>query len=227
VVNSATINGRRGPGVTFERLGEASKGAELMVMARTTDGKWWQVCCLANQPFWVSADLVTAEGPVDTVPVLTPAPTPRPTPRPPATATPSPVPTPLPPFDVARGPERYVPRDDGRLILRAKVFEGKSPYEKPLPGYVVKVFRDGVDVTPLNEALEYMSSRDVWDYTSFGKTGNYEYNYKFEMAGGGQADWEIYLANRDGYRVSLITKFTTKGDLYRNLEVYMSYWLAR
>jgi hypothetical protein len=227
IVNSATITGRRGPGVTFERLGEAAQGAELMVMARTTDGKWWQVCCLANQPVWVSADLVTAKGPVDAVLAVTPAPTPKPAPRPAPTATPPPAPTPLPPFDIARGPERYVLRDDGRFILRAKISEGKSPYEKLLPGYVVKIFRDGVDVTSLNEAGDYLTSRDMVDHTSFGKSGDYEYNYKFEMAGGGEADWEIYLAKPDGYRVSLPTKFTTKGDLYRNLEVYMAYWLAR
>jgi hypothetical protein len=227
VVDSATITGRRGPGATFERLGEASKGEELMVMARTTDGKWWQVCCLVNQPVWVSADLVTAKGPVDAVPAVTPAPTPKPAPRPAPTATPSPRPTALPPFDIARGPERYVLRDDGRFILRAKIFEGKAPYEKLLPGYVVKVLRDGVDVTSLNEASEYPTSRDMVDHTNFSKAGDYEYNYKFEMANGGEADWEIYLAKPDGYRVSLPTKFTTKGDMYRNLEVYMSYWLAR
>jgi hypothetical protein len=198
-----------------------------MVIARTTDGKWWQVCCLANQPVWVSADLVTAKGPVDTVPALTPAPTPQPTPRPPPPPTRTPAPTPLPPFDIARGPERYVPRDDGRLILRAKIFEGTSPYENPLPGYVVKVFRDDVEVTQLNEAREYATSRDAWDYTSFGKTGDYQYNYKFEMANGGEANWKIYLAKPDGYRVSQITEFATTGDMYRNLEVYMAYWLAR
>jgi hypothetical protein len=227
VVNSETLAGRRGPGPTFERLGEVTKGAELMVMARTTDDQWWQVCCVANQPAWVSAELVTAKGPLDTVPAVTPAPTPRPTPRPPPPPTPTPAPTPLPPFDIARGPERYVLREDGRMILRAKIFEGKSPYEKLLPGYVVKVFRDGVDVTHLNEASEYLTSRDVVDYTHFGKTGSYEYNYKFEMANGGEADWKVYLAKPDGYRVSLVTEFTTKGDLYQNLEVYMAYWLAR
>jgi hypothetical protein len=227
VVNAETITGRRGPGLTFERLGEAAKGTELMVMARTTDGKWWQVCCLANQPVWVSADLVTAKGPLDSVPALTPVPTPVPTPRPPPPPTQPPAPTPMPPFDIARGPERYVPRDDGRLVLRAKVFEGTSPYEKPLPGYVVKVFRDGVEVTQLNEAIGYLSSRDVWDYTNFGKTGDYQYNYKFEMAGGGEANWKIYLAKPDGYRVSPITEFATTGDMYRDLEVYIAYWLAR
>jgi hypothetical protein len=227
VVNAATLNGRRGPGSTFERLGEAVKGAELMLLAGTTDGKWWQVCCLANQPAWVSADLVTAKGPLDAVPLMTPAPAPIPTSRPPPPPTSTPAPTPLPPFDIARGPERYVPRDDGRLILRAKIYEGTSPNENPLPGYIVKVFRDGVDVTQLNEASQYATSRDGVDHTSFGKAGDYQYNYKFEMANGGEADWEIYLAKPGGFRVSPITQFTTKGDSYRDLEVYIAYWLAR
>jgi hypothetical protein len=227
IVNSETISGRRGPGVTFERLGEATKGTELMVMATTTDGKWWQVCCLANQPVWVSADLVTAKGPVDTVPAFTPVPTPRPAPRPAPTQTSPPPPTPLPPFDIARGPERFVIRDDGRFVLRSRIYEGTSPYERPLPGYVVKVFRDGIDVTPLSDATGYPTSRDMWDHTNFGKPGDYQYNYKFEMAGGGEADWQIYLVGPDGSRASPITEFTTKGDLYRNLEVFIAYWRAR
>jgi hypothetical protein len=120
-----------------------------------------------------------------------------------------------------------VQRDDGRLILRARIYEGTAPYENPLPGYIVKVFRDGVDVTQLNEASQYATSRDGVDHTNFGKAGNYEYNYKFEMANGGEADWEIYLAKPGGFRVSPITQFTTKGDSYRDLEVFIAYWLAR
>ena len=93
-----------GPGATFERIGQAKKGDELMIIGRTPDGAWWQVCCLANQPVWVSADLVEAKGPVDTTPLLTPAPTPVPpppaAPRPAATL----APTPMPPFDIGAAP---------------------------------------------------------------------------------------------------------------------------
>ena len=114
------------------------------------------------------------------------------------------------------------------MTIWVKVFEGKAPYEKLLSGYTLKVSRDGVDVTQLNEARStYPSSRDVLDYSNFGKTGNYEYNYKFEMSNAGEADWEIYLADAGGARVSPVTKFTTKGDLYRNLVAYIAYWRAR
>jgi hypothetical protein len=134
----------------------------------------------------------------------------------------------LPPFDIARGPERYIVVDTGVLTIWVKVYEGEAPYERLMPGYILKVFRDGVDVTRLNEASNaYPSSHDLPDYSNFGGTGNYEYNYKFEMSKGGEADWEIYLADAGGTRLSPVTRFTTKGDLYRNLVVYMAYWLAR
>jgi uncharacterized protein YgiM (DUF1202 family) len=219
VVNSATLNGRRGPGITFERVGEAVEGAELMVLARTTDGQWWQVCCLANQPAWVSADLVTVKGPVEDVPALTPPPTPRPAPRLPPTATPLPTPTPMPPFDIARGPERYITRDDGVMTIWAKVFEGKAPYEKPLSGYTLHVLRDGVDVSQSEQSGESL-------YNTGKFQGNYDYNLKFELYQAGEADWEFYLA-KDGVRVSPVTKFSTKGELAENLVAYMSYWRVR
>ena len=57
--------------------------------------------------------------------------------------------------------------------------------------------------------------------------GSLETNLKFEMIRAGEADWEIYLARSNGFRVSPITQFTTKGDSYRNLVVYIAYWLAR
>jgi hypothetical protein len=225
VVNAATLIGRRLPGKTFERLGQAVKGDELMILARTPDSDWWQVCCLANQPVWVPADQVTARGPLESLPVLTPPPTPPPTPRPLPPPTPLPTATRLPPFDVARGPEFPYPVDDGRMTIWAKVYEGLEPYEKPLPGYVLKIFRDGVDISsPQHSAGDQ-------DFNKIYQTGRtdpvYEYNLKFEMPDAGEADWEIYLAKPDGYRVSEIKKFTTKGDSYRSLVLYIAYWLAR
>ncbi|PKO23187.1 MAG: hypothetical protein CVU38_05370 [Chloroflexi bacterium HGW-Chloroflexi-1] len=222
VVNSTTLNARRGPGETFDLLGQVKQGDELLVLGRTPEGDWWQVCCIANQPGWVAAELVTARGPVDDVPVLTPAPTPVPTSRPLPTDTPGPLPTPLPPFDIARGPEFPIQRDTGIMTIWVKVYEGSAPYEKPLSGYILKVSHDGVDVS---------SPEQSFGDAPFDKTakteGEREYNLKFEMYDASEADWQIYLAKPDGYRVSPIREFTTKGDSYRNLVVYVAYWLAR
>jgi hypothetical protein len=226
VVNSANLTARRGPGTTFPQVGQAQKGDELMILGRTPSGDWWRVCCVANQPVWVAADLVTANGPLEAVPILTPAPTPVPTPVPPPPPTPTITPTRLPPFDIARGPEFPIQRDTGLLTIWTKVYEGSTQYEKPLPGYVLKVFRDGVDVSSAvqtrGDAFDEIAS------DSYGtRTIQYLYNLKYELPGAAEADWQIYLAMPDGARVSPITKFTTKGDSYRNLVVYIAYWRAR
>lgn len=233
IIKPETLSGRRGPGTQYEKVGEAKQGDELFVLGRTADGEWLQVCCMANQPVWVVADQVEAHNSIEVAAVLTPPPVPLPTPtsRPAAAAprtgqsplpTPKPAGTPLPPFDVARGPEFPIKLDNGILTIWAKVYEGPADNQKPLGGYILKVMRDGVDV-----------SKDV---QSFGdrpfdntgpKEGNYNYNLKFELNDASESDYEIYLARPGGFRVSPISKFTTKGPSYRNLVVYIAYWLAR
>jgi uncharacterized protein YgiM (DUF1202 family) len=226
VVEADRLNGRRGPGESYERVGQAAKGDELMIMARTADGLWWQVCCLANQPAWVPAAQVSARGAVEKVAAVEPGPPPPPTqrpaprPRPQPTATPLPGPTPLPPFDVARGPEFPLQRDNGLMTIWVRVYEGEEPYTKSLPGYVLRVLRNSEEVS-----LPVPSS-ELTDSTG-PQQGNYEYNLKFEMVDAGEADWQIYLATADGNRVSPVTKFTTMGDSYRNLVAYVAYLRAR
>ena len=237
VIKPATLNGRRGPGTNYERIGEASKGQELFVLGRTTDGAWLQVCCMANQPVWVAADQVDAKGVIISAPVLTPPPTPLPPPptRPPQPAqpavprvgqsplaTPRPAGTPLPPFDISRGPEFPINRDNGILTAWIKVHEGTGEYQRPLGGYILKVMRDGVDIS---DNIQSFDDRP-FDITPPNQ-GAYEYNLKFEKYEAGEADWEIYLARPGGIRMSPVTKFTTKGDSYRNLVVYIAYLLAR
>lgn len=222
IINTALLNGRRGPGTSFERIGQAAQGAELLLLARTADGAWFQVCCMANQPVWVSADLVIAKGPVDAAPVVTPQPTPLPQPTRPPAPPPTPVPTPMPPFDIARGPEFPITRDSGILTVWVKVYEGRDPYEKPLPGYILKVTRDGIDVSD-----NVQSTGDQAFNTTLAKEGLYEYNLKFELYHAGEADWQIYLAKPGGFRMSPISSFTTKGDSYRRQVVYIAYLLAR
>jgi uncharacterized protein YgiM (DUF1202 family) len=236
VVKPANLNGRRGPGTAYERIGQANQGEELFILGRSADSAWYLVCCLANQPVWVAADQVDVKNSAATAPVMTPQPTAipvPPTPRPapvvqqPGTGqsplpTPGLVGTPLPPFDIARGPEFPIKRDDGRMTIWVKVHEGPADNQSPLGGYILKVTRDGVDVS---DNLQSFGDRP------FDKTapveGGYEYNLKFEKYQAGEADWEIYLARPGGFRVSPVTRFTTKGDSYRNLVVYIAYFLAR
>jgi len=226
VVKEDSISGRRGPGATFPQVGQVLTGTELMILGKTPAGDWWWVCCMANQPVWAPADQVTANGPLEAVPVLTPAPTPAPTPVPPPPPTPTTAPTPLPPFDIARGPEFPFLVENGILTIWAKIYEGSGSYENPLGGYILKVTRDGVDVSS-----DHQSMGNRFDEIATGvypyRVIQYLYNLKFEMYNAGQADWEIYLARPGGLRMSPITRFTTKGDSSQNLVVYIAYWLAR
>jgi hypothetical protein len=229
VVRPATLNGRRGPGTAWEKIGKAKSGDELIILGKSEDEAWWQVCCLANQPAWVIASEVEARGPLASVPMLAAPPTPvPPAPAAPAVVDPvlqvtaAPPGTPMPPFDIARGPEFPIQRDNNILTIWAKVYEGQPPYERPIPGYILKVFRDGVDVS---DNVKSFADRP------FDKTGPneglYEYNLKFEIRDAGEANWRIYLARPGGIPVSPPTEFSTLGDSYRNLVAYVAYLLAR
>lgn len=233
VIQAATMNGRRGPGTEYEKIGEAKQGQELFILGRTADGAWLQVCCMANQPVWVSAELVETHNSVETAAILTPPPVPLPTPtqRPVAAApsagqnlaaSPTPAGTPLPPFDVARGPEFPWTVNNGILTIWVKVYEGPADNQKPLSGYTLVVKRDGFDVSKPSQSF----NDRPFDSTG-PKEGNYEYNLKYELYDASESEYEIYLARPGGFRVSPITRFTTKGASYRNLIVFIAYWLAR
>jgi hypothetical protein len=217
------IKGWRGPGRSFDYLGQALKRTKFVVLARTTDDAWLRICCIANQAAWVPADLVAVQGGLESVPALTPVPTPSPSLTPTSGPTSTPSPTPLPPFDIARGPEFPWQVDTGLLTIRIKVYEGPSDNERPLGGYELKVLRNGSDVS-----LPDRSRDAVAGFDSTGpNAGNYLYNLKFEFPNAGQADWTIYLARVDGSRVSPVTLFTTAGNSSRNLVVFIGYRLVR
>jgi hypothetical protein len=223
-VNAARADVRRGPGATYEVLGQVKQGDRLMLLARAAGLDWWQACCVANQPVWVPGEAVQTENGTERLPVITAAPPATLTPTPNPTVTPTASPTSLPPFDIAQGPMWPIQRDTGIMTIWVKVYEGITPYERPLPGYLLKVFRDDQDVSLPAQST---SRGNVFDYTQKESEGYMPYNLKFEMNGAKEARWKFYLSRPDGSRVSPITEFTTLGDAYRNQVVYIAYWLAR
>ena len=109
------------------------------------------------------------------------------------------------------------------MDIWVKVYEGPADNQSPLGGYILKVKRDGVDIDRDN--VQSFGDRP---FDNTGKQqGNYDYNLKFEINDASESEYEIYLARPGGFRVSPISKFTTKGPSYRNLVVYIAYWLAR
>jgi len=126
-----------------------------------------------------------------------------------------------PPFDIAEGPLFPIRRDNGILTIYVRVYEGPADNQKPLAGYILKVRRDGLDVSDNGQSFGNAPFHRTFP------EGDFRYNLKFERFNAGEADWEIYLARPGGFPVSPITQFTTKGDSYRNLVVHIAYWLAR
>jgi hypothetical protein len=224
VAKAGSVTGRRGPSLEFETIGQAAQAEQLIILGRSEAGDWYLICCISNQPAWVTADSIATTGDVSDAPFATAQPTvpPTPTPRPPPpSATPTITPTPAPPFDIGEGPLFPIQRDTGIMTIWVKVFEGPPDNEKPLEGYVLKVFRNDVDVSQPTQS----HARSDFDNTK--PEGDFEYNLKFEMREAGEARWRIYLARPNGFRVSEVTEFTTLGDSYRNQVVYIAYFLAR
>jgi hypothetical protein len=90
-VPKQNMNLRAGPGTDYALAGAAKAGQPLEIVGRNQAGTWWQVCCTAGKPAWLSAALATVQGDAAGVPV--PASIPPPPPKP--TAKPGPDLTPL------------------------------------------------------------------------------------------------------------------------------------
>lgn len=83
VVTGAAVNVRQWPGVEYPIVGDAVAGETFVPIGRNAAGDWWQVCCFGEEPGWLFAPLVDAQGSID-VAVVTDIPAP-PTPEPTAT----------------------------------------------------------------------------------------------------------------------------------------------
>jgi hypothetical protein len=129
----------------------------------------------------------------------------------------------MPPFDIARGPEFPAQVDNGLLTVYVKVYQGPPDAECALPGFKLKVLRNGIDVS---QAVTSRGATCTFDST--GPTlGNYLYNLKFEMPAAGEAEWTLFLADPSGVPVSPRTTFSTAGASNHELVVFIAYVLAR
>jgi TolB protein len=75
VRTSGAVNVRAGPGTTYPIIGQTPAGTPLIIQGRNSASTWWQVCCLADKPGWVLAELLPMTGLV-TAPIITDIPPP-------------------------------------------------------------------------------------------------------------------------------------------------------
>jgi hypothetical protein len=202
-----TLNVRQGPGAEYPRIGQVRQGDRLQVIARSPAGEWYLICCVGGKQGWVAVEYVRlVEGTTAAIPVATaipPTPVPRPTntPAPPPTATPVPAtPTPVYPF-AAREVTGYA-YDKPYLTIKGKIWNEKT--QKALAGYRLKVFRNGVDA-----GLSEVSWPGFSDATCPDCGDNRKINVKYEYNPAGDAEWEVYVIDENGNRVSESLRFTT------------------
>ncbi len=92
VLASTLVNVRSGPGTNYDLSGTMQVSESANVVAKNSDGTWWQVRLTSGATGWVFAELVQASGPIEQVAVaadIPVAPTAAPIVAAPATNTPA------------------------------------------------------------------------------------------------------------------------------------------
>jgi len=199
-VATETLNVRSGPGTTYPRVGKAKRGDRVEVLAQSPAGEWYLVCCVGDEEGWVAAEYVQlVEGTTAAIAVTTAIP---PTPKPRATNTPAPPPTPTsvpatptPSYLFAAREVTGYAYDKPYLTIKGKIWDVKA--KKALEGYRLKVFRNGADV-----GLSEVSWPGFSDSTCPTCGDNRPINVKYEYNPAGDAQWEVYVVDGAGTRVS-------------------------
>jgi uncharacterized protein YgiM (DUF1202 family) len=144
-----TYNVRAGPGTGYDKAGQVQTGQTLDIVAKNSEGTWWQVCCVDGKRVWIKASLVEAKGPTNAVPVATdvqPAPTSRPQ------ATPTPIRSRYRCFEARRRHWEKSPAGAGEI--RGVVYDKNG---RPFSAATVHLYINGsnweVDIAPAPDGI--------------------------------------------------------------------------
>jgi hypothetical protein len=141
-------------------VGQMRQGDEADILAKNSDGSWWQVILDDGSDGWVLADLVAPSGPVESVAVA------QNIQPPPATPTPAPPPTPTPPpkpaIDFALIRDRMLSIQEnggcnGNHNIYVKVVDING---NPLNGVAVRRIWAGEDALSGSKPDDYMGRPD-------------------------------------------------------------------
>ena len=182
-VSGSLVNVREGPGQGYPIITQVSSGQQLQVLGRSSDGNWWQVCCVNGAVGWLASQyampidpvgglpLAAPQAPVIPAPVINLVPTLTPTPAPP---TPEPAaPTPTPEFTVLRQ-EQFAEQ----TIARLYAFVEDTTLYSGAGGYRVRVRKDGVEL-PNNQVSFAGIPLLTWPWTHDDRQR--PYNLKLEF----------------------------------------------
>jgi hypothetical protein len=220
VVNSPSVNVRRGPGTNHPVAGVVERGTELRIVGKNQASDWWKVCCVNQQEVWIAAFLVDTLGPVEAVAVAAdiPASPPTSTPAPvPPTATPAPAEAPSPAtafaFDLVA--QDQFPEDN---IVRVFVYV-YSDSEPALAGYSVKVKHNGGEL-PVNGQTAGGNPSLTWPFhDDRQRFTNLKVEFSIQPPGG---PWEVQLVDGGGNPVGPAVTFNLTND-ETDRELYVRY----
>lgn len=249
VVESGYASLRMGPGLDYPLVAQLGPGIPVAIIGRSTDGAWYELCCVNGNSVWVPAAYVRAVNDVAGValkvaqppPTVTPTFTPTWTPT--VTTTPSPTPY---PFERAIGPQ-FFPTNNDFLTVWAYLFVGAlndtNKPEEPAPGYYLDVKFEGVSRPNTNDVKP--SANDILYSAPPGSGNRVKYNYKYEYRppdnptpapGGtptprpcemiGQGKWTATVIDGAGNKLSEPVEFTTDCN-NPNREVYLGWVRVR
>ena len=198
LIVAPVVNVRQGPSIAYGIIGQVRQDERYQLTGRNDNDSWWQICCIGADLGWITSQLTAPSGPVDSVPIAS-APQLPPTPFPSDTPLPTPLPTPSWRFWLSEGPEPWE-TNNAWLTIWLKTYIGSYPNTVPVPGYRLKVFRNGVDVSQPDMTLDryqWSAPSVEGDPTAFGNRRQYNLKYEYHPQAG-DAEWRIYLVDGSG-----------------------------
>ncbi len=229
VVNTPLINVRTGPGTEFTIVQTVDRGQEYDIVGKNASAQWWNICCINGQSVWIINQFVDTDGPVDAVPVVTPAagivaPTAAPAPVAPQPAQPA-APAPVAPVPAAPAPaapaafefnliEATQFPDNNVVHVFLYVYQGATV----LDGYTLRVTKNGAEI-PVSALSIGGQASLTWPFQDSRQRLQ---NLKLEFQGvppGGR--WEFQLV-RGGTPVGQVVTFNL-ADNDPNQELYVRY----
>lgn len=224
VIAGPFVNVREGPGLTYGILTQVTSGQQFQVLGRSSDGGWWQICCINSAVGWVTGQYAL---PVDLVgqPLATATPVanalaslpPTATPVPPTAAPlpPTPTATPSLEFSVMRS-EQFIETVHPRLYVfmeDVSLYNGASDYR-------VRVRKDGAEL-PNNVVSFAGIPLLTWPWTHDDRQRPYNIKVEFEQIAPAGV-WEVTPLDSAGREVGPPVVFTLQPD-DRYQEMYVRF----
>lgn len=217
VISNPRVNVRSGPGADFDVLGQVLQGQRLAIVGRDPDGQWWQICCFEGQNGWLAAEVVRAEGPLESVALAADLPTPTPA----ATATAEAAAIAAPPAsgDAPFGLTEETTYLFNQDYLRVGVKVNDND-DAPLAGFYLRVLNETTGqqwLSPATSGGPWQGTAPSVDFADY-RQANLIYDTRGKSALAGNS-FALWLVDGAGRQVSPIVRYTQDDDQLRWLYI--------